>query len=585
MPKNTGKGGNKRKKGKKPVLQEDRELRFANESEEYAQITKILGDGRFQCKCADGIDRIAHVRGKFRKRVWLANGDIILVSLREFEPEKCDVVEKYKDKELAKLKSNGEIPDSFTLPSSSNEEKENIGESDIKFEEEEKVVTKKNEDSNGFEIVSEEENEENENEEKKENVSNEKEKEKEEEDKKEEEEKDKNEIKEENKIEENKENIDDVKEDEDKNKNNKDVDKKSDEEEFIIDTSTKNNNNTGVKKVTKEEIKTEEEDEKENDINDNKIENQNNDSIYKIIKKLKKARRGSICQELTIKEDECDYVIDKSYEIFQKEESLLKIKAPLYICGDIHGQYYDLLRVFDILNYPPQSTFLFLGDYVDRGKQSLECLLLLLCLKIQYPDKIFLLRGNHECEALNKIYGFYDECKRRLSIKCFKKITNLFNMMPISALINENILCMHGGLSKDLQNIEQINKILRPTDIPNEGLLCDLLWSDPNESLTEDFGSNERNISVTFSKDYVKNFVEKNNLDLICRAHQVVEEGFEFFADMKLVTIFTAPNYMGEFDNNGGILEVGEDLLCKFHVLRPNFERSGKRRKITQLVN
>ena len=410
-------------------------------------------------------------------------------------------------------------------------------------------------------------------------------KKKEEEDKKENEEKDKNEIKEENKIEENKENINDVKEEEDKNKNNKDVDKKSDEEEFIIDTSTKNNNNTGVKKVTKEEIKTEEEDEKENDINDNKIENQNNDSIYKIIKKLKKARRGSICQELTIKEDECDYVIDKSYEIFQKEESLLKIKAPLYICGDIHGQYYDLLRVFDILNYPPQSTFLFLGDYVDRGKQSLECLLLLLCLKIQYPDKIFLLRGNHECEALNKIYGFYDECKRRLSIKCFKKITNLFNMMPISALINENILCMHGGLSKDLQNIEQINKILRPTDIPNEGLLCDLLWSDPNESLTEDFGSNERNISVTFSKDYVKNFVEKNNLDLICRAHQVVEEGFEFFADMKLVTIFTAPNYMGEFDNNGGILEVGEDLLCKFHVLRPNFERSGKRRKITRLVN
>ncbi len=410
-------------------------------------------------------------------------------------------------------------------------------------------------------------------------------KKKEEEDKKGNEEKDKNEIKEENKIEENKENINDVKEEEDKNKNNKDVDKKSDEEEFIIDTSTKNNNDTGVKKVTKEEIKTEEEDEKENDINDNKIENQNNDSIYKIIKKLKKARRGSICQELTIKEDECDYVIDKSYEIFQKEESLLKIKAPLYICGDIHGQYYDLLRVFDILNYPPQSTFLFLGDYVDRGKQSLECLLLLLCLKIQYPDKIFLLRGNHECEALNKIYGFYDECKRRLSIKCFKKITNLFNMMPISALINENILCMHGGLSKDLQNIEQINKILRPTDIPNEGLLCDLLWSDPNESLTEDFGPNERNISVTFSKDYVKNFVEKNNLDLICRAHQVVEEGFEFFADMKLVTIFTAPNYMGEFDNNGGILEVGEDLLCKFHVLRPNFERNGKRRRITKLVN
>ena len=374
-------------------------------------------------------------------------------------------------------------------------------------------------------------------------------------------------------------------------------------EEFIIDTSTKNlNDEDDEKKENIRELgttsqKNEKEDDKEN-VNDNDDINkdENNDNIHKIIKKLKKARRGSICQELNIKEDECNYVIDKAYGILEKEESLLKISAPLYICGDIHGQYYDLLRVFDILKYPPQSTFLFLGDYVDRGKQSLECLLLLLCLKIKYPDKIFLLRGNHECEALNKMYGFFDECKRRLSIKCFKKIITLFNIMPISALINENILCMHGGLSenilcmhgglsKDLQNIEQINKILRPTDIPNEGLLCDILWSDPNESLNEDFGSNERNISVTFSKDVVKNFLEKNNLDLICRAHQVVEEGFEFFADMKLVTIFTAPNYMGEFDNNGGILEVGEDLLCKFHVLRPNFERNGNRKRITQLVN
>ena len=416
-------------------------------------------------------------------------------------------------------------------------------------------------------------------EEKKKKIEEKKEKEKKE---KEENDKDKNEAKKGNKEDEN--NDKNIKSNETSNPN---INKR---EEFIIDTSTKNlNDEDDEKKENKRELgttsqKNEKEDDKEN-VNDNINKDENNDNIHKIIKKLKKARRGSICQELNIKEDECNYVIDKAYGILEKEESLLKISAPLYICGDIHGQYYDLLRVFDILKYPPQSTFLFLGDYVDRGKQSLECLLLLLCLKIKYSDKIFLLRGNHECEALNKMYGFFDECKRRLSIKCFKKIITLFNIMPISALINENILCMHGGLSKELQNIEQINKILRPTDIPNEGLLCDILWSDPNESLNEDFGSNERNISVTFSKDVVKNFLEKNNLDLICRAHQVVEEGFEFFADMKLVTIFTAPNYMGEFDNNGGILEVGEDLLCKFHVLRPNFERNGNRKRITQLVN
>ena len=357
------------------------------------------------------------------------------------------------------------------------------------------------------------------------------------------------------------------------------------------DDDNKNEINTNSPKEENKEEDEKEDIENENIINDDgdenneENENNNNDNIFKLIKKLKKARRGAICQELSIREGECDYIIDKAYDILKNEDSMLKISAPLYICGDIHGQYYDLLRVFDILKYPPKSKFLFLGDYVDRGKQSLECLLLLLCLKIRYPSNIFLLRGNHESEALNKIYGFYDECKRRISIKCFKKITNLFNVLPITALIDENILCMHGGLSKDLTKIEQLNKIARPTEIPDEGLLCDLVWSDPSDVLSDDFGENERNVSVTFSKKVVEEFTKNNDLDLICRAHQVVEEGFQFFAGMKLVTIFTAPNYMGEFDNNGGILEVGEDLLCKIHVSKPNIERKGKRKRITELVN
>ena len=143
MPKNTGMGGNKRKKGKKQV-QEDRELQYKGESEEYAQVIKILGDGRFECNCADGVKRIAHVRGKMRKRIWIANGDIILVSLRDFEPEKCDVVEKYKEKEVAKLKKAGEIPDSMVLPSAEAEEKEvNDEYGDIVFEDQEESKKKK----------------------------------------------------------------------------------------------------------------------------------------------------------------------------------------------------------------------------------------------------------------------------------------------------------------------------------------------------------------------------------------------------------------------------------------------------------
>ena len=419
-------------------------------------------------------------------------------------------------------------------------------------------------------------------------------KEKEKEKEKEQNETEENDNEKEEKEEEKEDEKDEEKENENKNEEKEkceDIDtssKKLDEDKDDDDNDNKNVINTNSTKTDNKE-----EDEKEsiddeniiNDDEDEENENNNNDNIFKLIKKLKKARRGAICQELSIREGECDYIIDKAYDILKNEDSMLKISAPLYICGDIHGQYYDLLRVFDILKYPPKSKFLFLGDYVDRGKQSLECLLLLLCLKIRYPSKIFLLRGNHESEALNKIYGFYDECKRRISIKCFKKITNLFNVLPITALIDENILCMHGGLSKDLTKIEQLNKIVRPTEIPDEGLLCDLVWSDPSDELSDNFGENERNVSVTFSKNVVEEFTKNNDLDLICRAHQVVEEGFQFFAGMKLVTVFTAPNYMGEFDNNGGILEVGEDLLCKIHVLKPNIERKGKRKRITELVN
>ena len=184
MPKNTGMGGNKRKKGKKQV-QEDRELRIKEESEEYAQITKILGDGRFQCKCADGVDRIAHVRGKMRKRTWLANGDIILVSIREFEPEKCDVVEKYKEKEVAKLKSVGEIPDTMVLVNSGEKEEKNDDEGGIVLEDSvQDTTTKKKENSSGFDIESEnEEEEEKEEEDQKENAKEEKDNEADEEEK------------------------------------------------------------------------------------------------------------------------------------------------------------------------------------------------------------------------------------------------------------------------------------------------------------------------------------------------------------------------------------------------------------------
>ncbi|CAI0392797.1 unnamed protein product, partial [Linum tenue] len=171
--------------------------------------------------------------------------------------------------------------------------------------------------------------------------------------------------------------------------------------------------------------------------------------------------------------------------------------------GDIHGQYSDLLRLFEYGGFPPEANYLFLGDYVDRGKQSLETICLLLAYKIKYPENFFLLRGNHECASINRIYGFYDECKRRFNVRLWKSFTDAFNCLPVAALIDDKILCMHGGLSPDLTHLDQIRILPRPT------------------------------------------------------------------AQRQLVTIFSAPNYCGEFDNAGAMMSVDEDLMCSFQILKP----------------
>ncbi|KAH9918110.1 protein phosphatase type 1 [Amylocystis lapponica] len=220
---------------------------------------------------------------------------------------------------------------------------------------------------------------------------------------------------------------------------------------------------------------------------------------------------------------------------------------PVSPLGDIHGQYYDLLRLFEYGGFPPEANYLFLG--------------------ITWIN-FFVLRGNHECASINRIYGFYDECKRRYNIKLWKTFTDCFNCLPIAAIIDEKIFTMHGGLSPDLQSMEQIRRVMRPTDVPDTGLLCDLLWSDPDKDITG-WSENDRGVSFTFGPDVVSRFLQKHDMDLICRAHQVVEDGYEFFAKRHLVTLFSAPNYCGEFDNAGAMMSVDETLLCSFQILKP----------------
>ena len=287
-----------------------------------------------------------------------------------------------------------------------------------------------------------------------------------------------------------------------------------------------------------------------------------------IIEKLLSVRGNKPGKQVDLKEEEIKFLIDKSIPIMKEQKMLVELEAPLHVCGDIHGQYYDLLRIFEHCGYPGEYNYLFLGDYVDRGKQSLETVCLLLCYKIKYPEKVTLLRGNHESSVTNRIYGFYDECKRRYNVRIWRSFTDLFNWLPVAAIIDEKILCMHGGLSPELKNLQNITDISRPTDIPDTGLLCDLLWSDPDKDCVE-YDENDRGVSVIFGEKIVQDFNKKNDLDLIIRAHQVVDEGYEFFAQRQLITIFSAPNYCGEFDNSAGIMIIDESLTCSLKVLRP----------------
>ncbi|PPR84650.1 hypothetical protein GOBAR_AA36064 [Gossypium barbadense] len=262
---------------------------------------------------------------------------------------------------------------------------------------------------------------------------------------------------------------------------------------------------------------------------------------------IRRLLEGKGSKQVQLSEGEIRQLCVNARQIFLSQPNLLQIHAPIRICGDIHGQYQDLLRLFEFGGYPPATNYLFLGDYVDRGKQSLETICLLLAYKIRYPDKFFLLRGNHEDAKINRIYGFYDECKRRFNVRLWKIFTDCFNSLPVAALVDEKILCMHGGLSPELENLDQIKEIQRPTEVPDNGLLCDLLWSDPDPKI-EGWADSDRGISSTFGADVVAEFLDKSDLDLICRGHQ--------------------------FDNAGALLSVNEDLVCSFEILKPADNKS-----------
>lgn len=275
----------------------------------------------------------------------------------------------------------------------------------------------------------------------------------------------------------------------------------------------------------------------------------------------------------------CDLVVN----ILVEESNVQPISSPVTVCGDIHGQFYDLQELFETGGQLPHTKYVFMGDFVDRGYYSLETLTYLLILKARYPDSVILLRGNHESRQITQAYGFYDECLSKYgNINAWKYCTRVFDYLTIAAIIDESILCVHGGLSPDIRTLDQIRLIERDQEIPHEGAFCDLVWSDPED--IETWAVSPRGAGWLFGNAVTKEFTELNNLDLICRAHQLVQEGYKFwFDEEKLVTVWSAPNYCYRCGNVASIMEVDESGGKTFKIFQAveDSKRKTPERRIT----
>lgn len=270
----------------------------------------------------------------------------------------------------------------------------------------------------------------------------------------------------------------------------------------------------------------------------------------------------------------CDYLIEES--------NVQPVDLPVTVCGDIHGQFYDLEELFRCGGQVPDTNYIFMGDFVDRGYFSLETFTRLLTLKARYPSRITLLRGNHESRQITKVYGFYDECLTKYgNVNAWKYCCRVFDLLTIAAIIDESILCVHGGPSPEIRTLDQIRTINRNVEIPHKGAFCDLVWSDPEDM--DNWAESPRGAGWLFGSLVTQDFMERNKLELICRAHQLVHEGIKYMFNEKLVTVWSAPNYCYRCGNVASILafDTSKQRNCKIFNAVPDSDRVFPPQRIT----
>lgn len=281
-------------------------------------------------------------------------------------------------------------------------------------------------------------------------------------------------------------------------------------------------------------------------------------------------------REGRLKESQTIRILEMATKCLSQEPNLLNVPAPITVCGDVHGQYFDLLKLFEVSGDPKDTPYLFLGDYVDRGSFSFECLIYLYSLKLNFNDHFWLLRGNHECKHLTSYFTFKNECLHKYNLKIYEACCQSFNALPLAALMNGQYFCVHGGISPELNSVQDVNKINRFKEIPSRGLMCDLLWADPTEDYDEDSEENisdiyipnkVRGCSYSFTYKASCEFLQRTGLLSIIRAHEAQDSGYRMYKSTKtlgfpsLLTLFSAPNYLDTYKNKAAILKYENNVM------------------------